>query len=455
MTFLGTIPNGVRSLLQETARAWPQGGDVWVACSGNFTIERLLHSMDRSFRLHSNDVSIYTSALGRWLTDQPVRLALSERASRYDVDWLADYVGDGVESVATIMLATHFFDDLGDDGVWARRNVDAHRRDWQRLHETTVQRLVTAKFPVQSFFCGDVVDYLDKHVPDDTTIASFPPFDVGCYEKLYKRLDEVFDWPEPEYEILDGEGLEAVVETITERPRWFIGRNMPYDEWHHLLVGKVQPSPSSRTMWLYASDAGHRRLVTAPSVTPEQVMAPYLKPGDTIGERMALAPLTLGQFIGIRAKFLNASIAVSEGQINYPHAVTVDGKVVGVIAFAYFTAADRIALLADFAVSPHDYPRLSKLVVMAALSKEAQRICERAWARRVREVQTAVFTNKPASMKYRGLMKIREREELGEGDAFRFKITYQGQAGQWTLTEALETWKSKWGQKEHADAAED
>ncbi len=34
--------------------------DLYVACSGNFTIERVL--ADR-FKLHSNDVSIYTSVV--------------------------------------------------------------------------------------------------------------------------------------------------------------------------------------------------------------------------------------------------------------------------------------------------------------------------------------------------------------------------------------------------------
>jgi hypothetical protein len=65
----------MRAIVRETAATWPRG-PVYVPCCGNFTIERSLAGL--GFALHSSDVSIYTTAIGRWLTGQPVGIRLCE-----------------------------------------------------------------------------------------------------------------------------------------------------------------------------------------------------------------------------------------------------------------------------------------------------------------------------------------------------------------------------------------
>ncbi|MFE3527259.1 hypothetical protein ACFXOD_38015 [Streptomyces sp. NPDC059161] len=73
--FQGTIPGPMRAIVRETAGSWPQR-PVYVPCCGNFTIERSLVGM--GFSLQSSNVSIYTTAMGRWLTGQPVGIRLRD-----------------------------------------------------------------------------------------------------------------------------------------------------------------------------------------------------------------------------------------------------------------------------------------------------------------------------------------------------------------------------------------
>ena len=60
--FIGSINRYMRCVLESAASQW-RGLDVYVACSGNFTVERILSRCGVG-RIFSNDVSIYSCALG-------------------------------------------------------------------------------------------------------------------------------------------------------------------------------------------------------------------------------------------------------------------------------------------------------------------------------------------------------------------------------------------------------
>lgn len=445
MTFLGTIPNPLRSIIKEAAQDWPPG-DVYIACAGNMTIERTLRDAGPAFIAHSNDVSIYTGALGSWLAGQKVLLALSDEYAE-ELNWLAPYLDEGTGSLATLMLATHFIDDLGSDHPWKRRNVEAHVRSFAALHAKTVEKLEANRFEIGSYANKDVRAWLDEDVPEDATICSFPPFDFGGYEKLYKRLDEVFVWPKPEYEILDADGVEDVVAKITARPRWLIGLLTRRPELEEYLIGYVLPAPSARPFYVYAKGGHKMTRFVKPRTKVVPVTIPRLSRGDEIGDTMKLVPLKQEEFAALRGKYLNAGIKVTGGNIKQPFAVVVDDKMIGVVASGLYVAGrrDTYMLVTDFAVAPHDYPKLSKLVIMAAVSTEHKRLLERMWASRVREFQTAVYTNNPASMKYRGLFDLTDRVDQDEGEQFKYKLVYRSEVGKWTLDEALTMWKQRWG----------
>ena len=67
--FIGSINRYMRCVLESAASQW-RGQDIYVACSGNFTVERILARCGVG-RVFSNDVSIYSCALGWHLTNTP------------------------------------------------------------------------------------------------------------------------------------------------------------------------------------------------------------------------------------------------------------------------------------------------------------------------------------------------------------------------------------------------
>ena len=116
---------------------------------------------------------------------------------------------------------------------------------------------------------------------------------------------------------------------------------------------------------------------------------------------------------------------------------------------AFPDTSNGIYLLSDFPVAGTDYPRLSKLVLYAALSKEAQALAQRSLSRRVKHAVTTAFTDNPVSMKYRGLFELIGRKELPRGSDpvkdHRYMLNYAAAMGAWTLDEGLAEWKAKHG----------
>ncbi len=67
--------------------------------------------------------------------------------------------------------------------------------------------------------------------------------------------------------------------------------------------------------------------------------------------------------------------------------------------------------MCDFAVRPSPHKRLSKLILAVLLSKAVQIDLEQCTCSRVKVIGTTAFTNKPVSMKYRGLFEVHNRGE--------------------------------------------
>lgn len=118
----------------------------------------------------------------------------------------------------------------------------------------------------------------------------------------------------------------------------------------------------------------------------------------------------------------------------------------------------HIYLLSDFPIAPVKYARLAKLVLYAALSKESNAIAERLMGKHVYSVTTTAFSKKPVSMKYRGLFRLLTQKKLegvsaDETDISKryygsgYMLNYGTEFGQWTLSEGLSMWKTKYGKE--------
>lgn len=217
--FHGSIPSDMRAIFREHSREWSDQ-HVWTGCSGNFTVERVLHGTVAG--LHSNDVQGYSSAVGMYLADREVPFTLREE---YDelLDWLKPYLETPVGTLASIMLGTRFLQWVGKEGTYYERMLRAHRDQFGEVHAKTVKTIEASKMSIDSYHAMDVREWLRDVVPRDDAVAMFPPFFAGDYESQFAMIDKVFDWPAPSYPELDEEGKDELVELAVDRPRWIMG----------------------------------------------------------------------------------------------------------------------------------------------------------------------------------------------------------------------------------------
>jgi hypothetical protein len=265
---------------------------------------------------------------------------------------------------------------------------------------------------------------------------------------MWKKLGDLFDWDEPAYTVLDEAAIDTLFQQVTNRPHWIISANRQLEDYQEYLRGSTQTSARGVTMYVYAS-AGKSR-ITKPVQKVEPVKTPHLKPGEELGERLGLVPMTQGQFNALRAAYMH--IPMAPAGVQQAVAVTVDGVIIGAYglttpnAFAGFNVTEPyLYMMSDFAVSPTDYPRLSKLVLYAVLSTEARMLMQRFSNRRVRSLVTTAFSQKPVSMKYRGLFTLLNRKETDDG----YALNYAADVGKWTLSEGYALWRKKHGHTNH------
>jgi hypothetical protein len=438
--FHGSIPAALRAIIHEHAASWRgQAEDVYVGCSGNFTIERVLH--DAGFRLHGCDVQLYSSAIGWYLTGQPLPITLRPESAE-QLDWLAPSLDGRAGTLATVMLGSRFFQWIGRDAhPYYGRMLRAYQQQWPELHAKTVAKLDALPLRLATYQAKDVNQWLEEDVPEDAPVIAFPPFFAGDYEGQFAALDKHLEWPTPEYPVLDEAAKELLVERITGRPNWILGLHFDVPELADHLRGQVQTANRGVPINVYSSVPRSR--IVRPYQQLEPVRSPRLSPGQHLGERIALAPLTMGQFSTLRSQYMNHNIR--PGTPTMALAVLVDDSVIG--AFAFSTPKfdpHNVYLLSDFPVAPTSYDRLAKLVLYAALSTEAQFLAQRSMNTRLTTVNTTAFTQNPVSMKYRGLLKLQSRRD-SDDPLYRYQLAYHSELGRWSLADGFAEWTKKHG----------
>ncbi len=140
--FIGSINRYMRAVVETAAQGW-RGRPVHVACSGNFTVERILARCGLGPKgvgaIHSNDVSIYSCALGWHLRGEPKPYTVKQP----EFAWLADFLAPGLPTVATLLLAGEMLK-AGKDSAYAQRMRAEYRRRWPELHAKTIERVSKA-----------------------------------------------------------------------------------------------------------------------------------------------------------------------------------------------------------------------------------------------------------------------------------------------------------------------
>lgn len=171
MSFIGSINAETRKWLGNNGAAF-DGRQVYVGCSGNFTVEQLLSRYAPKARIWGNDVSIYSGALGAYLSNQPFGLFVRED----DYKWLEAYL-EGVEAqAAMVMVLLEALKYEKANNAFKARHWAHYRNNFDQFHQATVERLRERKqgIRLEGYTGKDIFDLLDE-IPKEAWSSFFYP----------------------------------------------------------------------------------------------------------------------------------------------------------------------------------------------------------------------------------------------------------------------------------------
>jgi len=234
----------------------------------------------------------------------------------------------------------------------------------------------------------------------------------------------------PSYQLFAPEDFEAFSQTVRSFRHWMISSDTPQEALASQHVATVQTSMLSKPVYMY-SDAAPTRYAAARQKVGKNPWAPRT---DEVVEPLQVVRIDAATMNAIRSMYLAQHITVCDAPRNY--AVLSSGRLVGAFSFALPRGPlpCDLYLLTDFAVRPSPHRRLSKLILACAVSREVKDDLEQWLCGRIKTIGTTAFTDRPISMKYRGLFDVHSRSEG--------KVNYLGPAGRWGLKEGLAWWKA-------------
>ncbi|MBI5167693.1 MAG: hypothetical protein HY998_08175, partial [candidate division NC10 bacterium] len=201
MSFIGSINAETRKWLGNNGTAF-DGRQVYVGCSGNFTVEQILSRYALKARIWGNDVSIYSGVLGAYLADQPFDFSVREE----EYKWLEAHMEDVEAKAATVMVLLEALKYEKANNAFKARHWNHYHHNFSQFHQATVEKLRERKqgIRLEGYSSKDIFDLLDE-IPKEAVVVAFLPTYAGGYERMFKRLGEIFEWDEPSYEIIDEE----------------------------------------------------------------------------------------------------------------------------------------------------------------------------------------------------------------------------------------------------------
>jgi len=396
-----------------------------------------LRASQRPLSLYSNDVSAYSCFLGWALVGKDVPLAVKHPI-------VAEmHPKSPAEKWAAVCLAMHLLEWEGRDSAYHQmglKRVVAHRREIY-THYKKEAKILAGRLQISGFTAEDALDVAGRLGPDDLVITA-PPTYVGGYERLYKKLESAIDYPRPEYEVVDDEWLGKLLARLN---RAIVIRDRPVEGLR--LVGKDARGGGRPTYCMVkgtGDDNAGKTYCISRSPTKREALPHWggrkLNLEDVRRDEVALMPL--GDAAAERLRWIWGHKAVfgASPRGGGGIALVIRGRVAAFAVFAAVMpcksgAADgaRIFMIVDM-TAPGIFEKASRFWLEVLCTKEARQMLEETHMRTVGGIQTTVYTDKPVSMKYRGLFRKIEQKKG------RLSYAYDYEAPR-RLKSVLKKWK--------------
>lgn len=447
MSFVGAVASPVRQVLASFARDLRL--PALVCGAGNFTVPSALRSGGFSGAISACDVSVYSSALGAYLSGNQVVMREQPDCPERLRGLLRP--APPLDLAASVALLLDLRECWQCRNPYQERVFAAVRDNWEALLAATRERLAAfaAHLGPITYQAQDGFAFMEAHGPGHVAFA-FPPTYRAGYEKLEKLFGAVLEWAPPAYREMTDRSID-LYELVLRFDSWFVVLEKGPEELPEAFDLLGQPAavlPRGRGKRTYVmAKAAPRRIVLRQQVKSADI-GPVWPPDRPVTgqERVSLGLLTLGQSLRMNELFLSARVDYFTGGVGLSLALLLDGLAIGKADFCPSSHVWKlpeprpmIYLMCDLAV-PSCEKRLAKLVLLLLLSREVKDLADARWLERFGWVITTAFSRGPASMKYRGVFRQHKRAAAPGG----FALNLYAPFGELTAAEALATWVKKY-----------
>ncbi len=455
--FKGTIKDGSRKILLDFIKSNSHFTKVANWCAGNFTIPILIaKNSDIVKEISCNDASIYTNAIGHFLSDQDFDFKLLGA-----FEFLNAEIETLLDKTASVLLLQDYANYLGKND-YNKRMRNYIIADYKKLLDMKKARLVESKEFIVSkgikinYWGWDVVDFV-KTLDKDSVFISFPPFFKGDYEKQYKFIEETIDSTvlKPSYRMFDGDSLKAMVKTLQDNGNKFLIATNKYELFcEDPAIECIGYNYFSKTEMVYfiTNIWDEVKLVRMTDKVLKNYDVELIKEEDidkiTIKSKLEIKEIPLDLLDNIRRTRISSKVKKLSAPI-FKCWVWIDGKLAGIFGVdVWGVKGDPFTayMLSDLPVVNHR--DIAKLIWGLATTKEVQKVLRERYFFAITSILTTAFTDRPQSMKYRNFWKVQKR---GETDGKKY-INYEAVMGSMTSRQVFQKWINLISNREKNDS---
>lgn len=413
--------------------------DIYIGCSGNFTFDRIAAA--KGFRVHSNDVSLYSRVIAGIVMKNRFRFVCKHPDLN---DIFADWQDDAKSDLVKLMFASKYGQFAEQKNEFERTMLENYVSGARAFYDGTMakfDRNDVFDFKIEEFFYGDFKTHV-ANAGENAIVFLYAPTYKGGYEKLYKFLNDNFEYERPEYEMFDSKEAGPYYADVLENHEACIYSDLVYPETEKWMKGEVSYVGSKKTVYLYSSVredsqcyffADHAKL----SERTPKIISPVMPMPEN--PKIAVVPCKVSLVNHYKHLFMSSRVDYSTGG-DFALAFLMNGEVFGFASFASnlgtIKDGEYLFLHSDFVV-PSAIDRLSKLVLYLLRSRETYKYILRFYKNAYTGLQTSVYSRKPASMKYRGPFKKIGRDEKAG------KLTYTAEFTKLSIEECFERWQTR------------
>ena len=139
--------------------------------------------------------------------------------------FIEKYLDDGAGTLAVILILSKMGIYLSSKpNQYYERMIKAYIDQFDNLWNQTKAKLEKIEPFIASMYEGDVCEWVDT-VPENAGFICYSPFFAGDYAKMFRVIDDMFDWSPPEFESINKDRINAMFEKLVQHKYFMFGTN--------------------------------------------------------------------------------------------------------------------------------------------------------------------------------------------------------------------------------------